>query len=131
VYSSIFCTHVYRALTTTTFDAKPFSNTLWIMSIPYSRAPMVAHVERMLTKVAKFGFTSNNCICLKFCRAFSENLFYAIIVVYETTFQWGIHFLQDTYLYYISRKIFWSSIFHQCPYPLNIKVTTMFCGHQS
>ena len=58
-----------RALTTTTFDAKPFSTTLWWMSIPSSRAPMVAHAGRMIAKVTKFGFTFDICICLKVYRA--------------------------------------------------------------
>jgi len=46
------------------------------MSLPSSRAPMVAHVRRMLTKVLESCFTPNNLIFIKVSRSL-ENSFYA------------------------------------------------------
>lgn len=63
MYSSKFPHFSYmpiRPLITTSFNVKPFSTTLWWMSIPSSRVPMVAHVGRMIGKFIECVFTFEN-----------------------------------------------------------------------
>jgi len=59
------------------------------MLIPYSRSPNMEHVGRMMENDTKFGFTLDNCICLKVSRSLSKNIYCAyheIIIVIEIMF---------------------------------------------
>lgn len=49
----------------TTLIKKLVLNTLWLISIPYSRDPIIAHDGRMLAKILNFSFTFDNFIYLK------------------------------------------------------------------
>jgi len=66
-----------RALTTITFDEKPFSTSLWI-STPSSRISMMEHAGKLLAKVRESGFTPDNYTSLSVSRDFLENPFCAL-----------------------------------------------------
>lgn len=87
LYASPFC------IMSITSEKFPLFTILWWISIPWSKAPILAHSRRMIIKVVEFGSTCANITCLNVSKAFSKTHFVHILkspFFYETNFLWDI-----------------------------------------